>query len=354
MPDQRHYNRTTAGAHVSDGGTRLAAVWGRVSVRFARERPSVLGQHEAGQHARGPDMDSTAQVDRLVERAALDAENRVVGNALVPDAAAAVRAEGAVQAPARVGGAGPKAGRAAGEPQCLARHGDRDAEGRGRLLAALAAVADVDRQGLAGEGVADGTALAAALAGRVDVGFPHAFPPALRHVVVDPEPGSDGVVAGESDPYGELREAVRALCARFPDSYFREVGRGHGYPEAFVRALTEAGWLAALIPAEYGGAGLGVAEASVIMEEINRSGGNAGACHGQMYNMGTLLRHGSAAQKAAWLPAIARGELRLQSMGVTEPEAASDTTRIRTTAVKQGDRYVVNGQKVWISRVQHS
>jgi acyl-CoA dehydrogenase len=162
------------------------------------------------------------------------------------------------------------------------------------------------------------------------------------------------VVAGESDPYRELREAVRALCARFPDSYFREVDRGHGYPEAFVRALTEAGWLAALIPAEYGGAGLGLAEASVIMEEINRSGGNAGACHGQMYNMGTLLRHGSAAQKAAWLPSIARGELRLQSMGVTEPSTGTDTTKIKTTAVKRGDRYIVNGQKVWISRVQHS
>jgi acyl-CoA dehydrogenase len=172
--------------------------------------------------------------------------------------------------------------------------------------------------------------------------------------VIDPERGSDGVVAGESDPYRELREAVRALCARFPDSYFREVDRGHGYPEAFVRALTEAGWLAALIPAEYGGAGLGLAEASVIMEEINRSGGNAGACHGQMYNMGTLLRHGSAAQKAAWLPSIARGELRLQSMGVTEPEAGSDTTRIRTTARRHGDRWVVDGQKVWTSRVRHS
>src|SRR3954449_6654872 len=164
MPDQRHYNRTTAGAHVSDGGTHLAAVWGRVSVRLARERPCTLRQHDAGQHARGPDVDSTAQVDRLVERAALDADHRVIGSTLVPDAAAAVRAEGAVQAPAGVGGARPEAGRAAGEPQGLARHGDRDAKGRGRLLAALPAVADVDRQGLAGEGVADGTALAAALA----------------------------------------------------------------------------------------------------------------------------------------------------------------------------------------------
>src|SRR6185437_14308846 len=127
-----------------------------------------------------------------------------------------------------------------------------------------------------------------------------------------------------------------------------------GYPDAFVDALTKAGWLAALIPAEYGGSGLGVTEASIIMEEINRAGGNAGACHGQMYNMGTLLRHGSAEQKSRYLPKIARGELRLQSMGVTEPTAGTDTTAIRTTAERRGDRYVVNGQKVWISRVQHS
>ena len=162
------------------------------------------------------------------------------------------------------------------------------------------------------------------------------------------------MVAQEVDPYAELREAVRALCARFPAAYFREIDRERGYPDAFVRALTEAGWLAALIPVEYGGAGLGLAEASVIMEEINRSGGNAGACHGQMYNMGTLLRHGTAAQKAEWLPQIARGELRLQSMGVTEPEAGSDTTRIRTTARRRGDRWLVEGQKVWTSRVLHS
>jgi acyl-CoA dehydrogenase len=121
-----------------------------------------------------------------------------------------------------------------------------------------------------------------------------------------------------------------------------------------VRALTKAGWLAALIPAQYGGSGLGLAEASVIMEEINRCGGNAGSCHGQMYNMGTLLRHGSEAQKAKYLPRIASGALRLQSMGVTEPTAGTDTTSIQTTAVLKGDRYVVNGQKVWISRVQHS
>jgi acyl-CoA dehydrogenase len=161
-------------------------------------------------------------------------------------------------------------------------------------------------------------------------------------------------VRGPDDRYGEIREGVRALCADFPPSYFRDVDRERGYPEAFVTALTRAGWLAALIPQEYGGSGLGVCEASVIMEEINRAGGNAGACHGQMYNMGTLLRHGSAAQKAKYLPAIARGELRLQSMGVTEPGAGTDTTALKTFARREGDRYVVNGQKVWISRVQHS
>jgi acyl-CoA dehydrogenase len=157
-----------------------------------------------------------------------------------------------------------------------------------------------------------------------------------------------------SQAHQDLRDAIRALCARFPDEYFRKVDAARGYPTEFVDALTQAGWLAALIPQDYGGAGLGLAEASVIMEEINRCGGNAGACHGQMYNMGTLLRHGSAQQKARWLPPIARGELRLQSMGVTEPTTGTDTTKIKTTAVKRGDRWVVNGQKVWISRVQHS
>ena len=154
--------------------------------------------------------------------------------------------------------------------------------------------------------------------------------------------------------YTDIRDAVRALCAEFPDAYHREVDSRRAYPEAFVDALTKAGWMAALIPQEYGGSGLGLAEASVIMEEINRAGGNSGACHGQMYNMGTLLRHGSAAQKALYLPKIATGELRLQSMGVTEPSTGTDTTKIKTTAVKKGDRYVVNGQKVWISRIQHS
>jgi len=154
--------------------------------------------------------------------------------------------------------------------------------------------------------------------------------------------------------HGEIRDAVRELCLQFPDAYFRQVDAERGYPEAFVKALTDAGWLAAMIPQEYGGAGLGLGEASVIMEEINRSGGNAGACHGQMYNMGTLLRHGSEAQKKAWLPGIASGALRLQSMAVTEPSTGTDTTKIKTTAVKKDGRWVVNGQKVWISRVQHS
>jgi acyl-CoA dehydrogenase len=157
-----------------------------------------------------------------------------------------------------------------------------------------------------------------------------------------------------SEKHGEIREAVRALCKQFPDEYHRSIDEQRGYPEDFVGALTKAGWLAAMIPQEYGGSGLGLTEASVIMEEINRSGGNAGACHGQMYNMGTLLRHGSEAQKKQYLPKIASGELRLQSMGVTEPSTGTDTTNIKTTAIKQRDRYVVNGQKVWISRVQHS
>jgi acyl-CoA dehydrogenase len=158
------------------------------------------------------------------------------------------------------------------------------------------------------------------------------------------------------DRHQDIRDAVRTLCADFPDEYHRKIDAARGYPEAFVDALTKAGWLAAMIPTDYGGSGLGLAEASVVMEEINRSGGNAGACHGQMYNMGTLLRHGSDAQKQRYLPKIASGEWRLQSMGVTEPSTGTDTTKIKTTAVKSrsGDRYVVNGQKVWISRVQHS
>jgi len=154
--------------------------------------------------------------------------------------------------------------------------------------------------------------------------------------------------------FPDIRDAVRDLCAQFPNEYFRKIDEARGYPAEFVDALTQAGWMAALIPQEYGGSGLGLTEASVIMEEINRCGGNSGACHGQMYNMGTLLRHGSEAQKRNYLPRIATGELRLQSMGVTEPSTGTDTTRIKTTAVKKGDRYVINGQKVWISRIQHS
>src|SRR3989442_6134066 len=157
-----------------------------------------------------------------------------------------------------------------------------------------------------------------------------------------------------NDSYQDIRDAVRALCAEFPDEYHRKVDEERAYPEAFVDALTKAGWLAALIPQEYGGSGLGLSEASVIMEEINRSGGNAGACHGQMYNMGTLLRHGSDAQKQRYLPAIAAGELRLQSFAVTEPTTGTDTTRTSTFATRNGDRYIVNGQKVWTSRIQHS
>jgi acyl-CoA dehydrogenase len=155
-------------------------------------------------------------------------------------------------------------------------------------------------------------------------------------------------------PHQDIRDAVRSLCAEFPPEYFRKIDEERGYPAQFVDALTQAGWMAALIPQEYGGSGLGLTEASVIMEEINRAGGNSGACHGQMYNMGTLLRHGSAAQKERFLPQIASGALRLQSMAVTEPTTGTDTTKIKTTAVRKGDRYVVNGQKVWISRVQHS
>jgi acyl-CoA dehydrogenase len=154
--------------------------------------------------------------------------------------------------------------------------------------------------------------------------------------------------------YDDLRDALRALCAEFPAEYHRKVDAERRYPEEFVDALTKAGWMAALIPEEYGGSGLGLTEASIIMEEINRAGGNSGACHGQMYNMTTLVRHGSEEQKRRYLPRIASGELRLQSMAVTEPTTGTDTTKIKTTAVRQGDRYVVNGQKVWISRVQHS
>jgi acyl-CoA dehydrogenase len=158
----------------------------------------------------------------------------------------------------------------------------------------------------------------------------------------------------EQNQYEEIRSAVRALCAQFPDEYFRKVDAERGYPVEFVDALTRAGWLAALIPQEYGGSGLSLAEASVIMEEVNRCGGNSGACHGQMYVMNVLVRHGSDAQRRQLLPKIASGELRMQSMAVTEPTTGTDTTKLKTTAVRKGDRYVINGQKVWTSRVQHS
>jgi acyl-CoA dehydrogenase len=156
------------------------------------------------------------------------------------------------------------------------------------------------------------------------------------------------------DPHQDLRTGVRDLCKSFPDTYWRELDARREYPDAFVKALTGAGYLAALIPEEYGGAGLGVAEASVIMEEINRSGGNSGACHAQMYTMGTILRHGSPDQKGRYLPKIASGELRLQAFGVSEPTTGSDTTQLKTMAIRQGDRYVIRGQKIWISRAEHS
>jgi alkylation response protein AidB-like acyl-CoA dehydrogenase len=152
----------------------------------------------------------------------------------------------------------------------------------------------------------------------------------------------------------QLRDAVRSLCARFGEDYWQALDRERAYPETFVRELTGAGYLACLIPEEYGGAGLGLTEACVVMEEINRSGANAAACHAQMYTMGTVLRHGSEEQKRRWLPGIAGGELRLQAFAVTEPDAGSDTTRISTFAERRGDRYVVTGRKIFISRVQHS
>jgi acyl-CoA dehydrogenase len=154
--------------------------------------------------------------------------------------------------------------------------------------------------------------------------------------------------------HADIRQGVRDVCSRFDSSYWQQLEETSGYPEAFVQALTQAGWLAALIPEEFGGSGVGLTEASVILEEINRSGANSGACHAQMYTMGALLRHGSPEQKRRYLPRIASGELRLQSFGVTEPTIGTDTTRIKTFAEKRGDTYLVNGQKVWISRVQHS
>jgi acyl-CoA dehydrogenase len=156
------------------------------------------------------------------------------------------------------------------------------------------------------------------------------------------------------EEHAAIRAAVRQLCAAYPDAYWRELDSHKGYPTEFVGALTAAGWLSVLIPSEYGGAGLGIAEASLILEEINRTGGNAAAAHAQMYIMGTLLRHGSADQKQRYLPKVAHGELRLQAFGVTEPDAGSETTRLKTTAIRHGNCYVVNGQKVWTSRAEHS
>jgi acyl-CoA dehydrogenase len=157
-----------------------------------------------------------------------------------------------------------------------------------------------------------------------------------------------------AESYPEIREAVRKLCARFPGPYWRALDRERAYPTDFVQALTEAGFLSVLIPEDYGGSGLGLGAAVAVLEEIHRSGGNGGACHAQMYTMGTLLRHGSPAQKDAYLPKIATGELRLQAFGVTEPDAGTDTTRISTFARREGDKYVVNGRKIWISRAEHS
>jgi len=156
------------------------------------------------------------------------------------------------------------------------------------------------------------------------------------------------------DRYPELRRAVQRLCADFPGVYWQQMDAGRAYPTAFVQAMTEAGFLAALIPEEYGGGGASIAEASVILEEVNRSGANGGVCHAQMYTMGALLRHGSTEQKERWLPQIAAGKLRLQAFGVTEPGAGSDTTAIQTRAVRDGDEYIISGQKIWTSRAEHS
>ena len=160
--------------------------------------------------------------------------------------------------------------------------------------------------------------------------------------------------ASVTETFPEIRDAVRKLCARFPGQYWRALDRERAYPTAFVQALTEAGFLSVLIPEAFGGSGLGLGAATAVLEEIHRSGCNGGACHAQMYTMGTLLRHGSDAQKDAYLPRIASGELRLQAFGVTEPDAGTDTTRITTFARRDGDSYVVNGRKLWISRAEHS
>ncbi|MEM7254420.1 MAG: acyl-CoA dehydrogenase family protein, partial [Pseudomonadota bacterium] len=152
----------------------------------------------------------------------------------------------------------------------------------------------------------------------------------------------------------QIREAVRALCAQFPGEYWRELDREREYPTQFVQALTKAGFLSALIPEEFGGSGLGIASSAAILEEIQRSGGNGAACHAQMYIMGTILRHGNERQKQQWLPKIATGELRLQAFGVTEPTSGTNTLGLKTVAERRGDKYIVNGQKVWTSRAEHS
>lgn len=154
--------------------------------------------------------------------------------------------------------------------------------------------------------------------------------------------------------HDDIRKGVQQLCARYPNEYWRQLDRDEAYPTEFVQAMTDAGYLAALIPEDYGGIGVGITEAAIILEEVHRSGGNAAACHAQMYIMGTLLRHGSEEQKSFYLPKIASGELRLQAFGVTEPDAGTDTTSIRTTATRDGDDYVVSGQKIWTSRAEHS
>jgi alkylation response protein AidB-like acyl-CoA dehydrogenase len=165
---------------------------------------------------------------------------------------------------------------------------------------------------------------------------------------------ADTIFLGDDVDHREIREGVRALCARFPGEYWRRLDRRRGYPADFVRALTEAGYLGCLIPEEFGGSGLGLGAAAAILEEVHASGGNGAACHAQMYTMGTILRHGSPEQKRRYLPEIAAGRLRLQAFGVTEPTAGTDTTAIRTAAVREGGRYIVNGQKVWTSRAEHS
>ena len=157
-----------------------------------------------------------------------------------------------------------------------------------------------------------------------------------------------------ANPYDDIRDAIAKLCAQFPGSYWRALDREMGYPTEFVTALTQAGWLGALIPEEYGGSGLPLSAGAAILEEIHKSGGNAGACHAQMYTMGTLLRYGSDSQKQQYLPAIAEGSLRLQAFGVTEPTSGSDTGALKTTAQLDGDHYVINGQKIWTSRAEHS